>query len=172
MSNNFYFICCYLFLFLFARTFCCVWVHCGRPKLLFSKNNSFFFYFHTENNCESVPRETHLSFQLFISWREEKNVGNIHQALSAGCAITKIRLFFFFFNPSRLDTMVKTWGTVLSAKGSSWFCGWKEWSSQWLQSTWGSKPPFLRHKGFLTIWAQGLSHRTLKVKEKMGGSLY
>lgn len=52
----------------------------------------------------------------------------------------------------RLDTMEKTWGTAPSARGSSWCCGWKEWSSQWPLSTWGSKQPSCRTN---TSWASG-----------------
>lgn len=64
-----------------------------------------------------------------------------------------LRLFF------RLDTTARTWATVPFARGSSWFCGWKESSSLWPPSTWGSRcPPSAR----IASWASGgreLSHR-------------
>ena len=60
----------------------------------------------------------------------------------------------------RLGMMGRTWGTAPSVRGSSWSCGWKEWSLQWPLLTWGSKPP-LRQKHFLSIWSWGLLHRTL-----------
>lgn len=121
-----------------------------------------------ENNCELVPRETLLSFPNCLSAEGRRKMLEIFTRLyQQVCAITKTRMWefffpFFFFCTFRLDTMVKTWGTVLSAKGSSWFCGWKEWSSQWLQSTWGSKPPSLKQKCFLTIWAQDFTQNSIK----------
>ena len=83
-------------------------------------------------------------------------------------SLSKRRHLNLFFSDSavcfRLDMMARTWGTAPSARGCSWFCGWKEWSLQWPPLTWGSKqtPPLLWHKKhFLSIWSWGLSHRTL-----------
>lgn len=56
----------------------------------------------------------------------------------------------------RLDTMVRTWATAPSARGSSWFCGWRESSLQWPPSTWGSRCPSSGRKHFLSIWPRGL----------------
>ena len=80
--------------------------------------------------------------------------------------LQSLNVFSDFTVCFRLDTMVRTWGTAPSARGCSWFCGWKEWSLRWLPLTWGSKHPpplsLLWHKKhFLSIWSWGLSHRTL-----------
>lgn len=56
----------------------------------------------------------------------------------------------------RLDTMVRTWATAPSARGSSWFCGWRESSLQSPPSTWGSRCPSSGRKHFLSIWSRGL----------------
>lgn len=56
-----------------------------------------------ENNCELVPRETHLSFPNCLSAEGRRKMLEIFTRLyQQVCAITKIRLwvFFIFFIPS------------------------------------------------------------------------
>lgn len=59
----------------------------------------------------------------------------------------------------RLDMTVRTWATAPFARGSSWFCGWKESSLRWPPLTWGSRCPSSARNA---SWASGrreLSHR-------------
>ena len=71
--------------------------------------------------------------------------------------LQSLNVFSDFTVCFRLDTMVRTWGTAPSARGCSWFCGWKEWSLRWLPLTWGSKhPPLSLSSGIRnTSWASG-----------------
>lgn len=64
--------------------------------------------------------------------------------------IIKLKNYFWMF--FRQDMTARTWGTAPFARGSSWCCGWKEWSSQWPLLTWGSKHP---SSGTNTSWASG-----------------